>query len=242
MRDLRTYFLDAHSGFIAHDESLVREQTVGAGNGILGQRKKLSTSQAGGVFQAYDRLRPAEIITLDLRYDIERFIGLLLGGVVWASSDVASDADNEWSDPAVVDGHAYIGFTYDYLANPLGLARRGWEERPDFQHRQFRAGRQECVLRSSAVRTGRTRCGCLWRGRGRPTDRVGRYRGPRVDAWRDVPLRPAAYRHAAAQQLLVNFGTVELHAGRVVQNRAGGGGARMRAELHVGSPGTWKSG
>ena len=121
MRDLRTYYLDAHSGLIAHDESVVREQTVGAGNGIQGQRKKLSTSQAGGTFQAYDRLRPAEIITLDLRYDGGRFRDLLHGNVVWASSDVASDADNAWSDPAVVDGHAYLGFTYDYLAT-----RQGW--------------------------------------------------------------------------------------------------------------------
>ena len=117
MRDLRTYYLDAHSGFIAHDESAVREQSVGAGNGILGQRKKLSTSQAGGRYEAYDRLRPAEIITLDLRYDTEHFLDLLLRDVVWASSDVASDADNAWTDPAVVDGHAYLGFTYDYLAN-----------------------------------------------------------------------------------------------------------------------------
>ncbi len=121
MRDLRTYFLDAHSGFIVHDVSAVMEQTVGAGNGIQGQRKKLSTSQAGGTFQAYDRLRPAEIITLDLRYDVERVEGLIVGDVVWASSDVASDADNMWTDPAVVDGHAYIGFTYDYLAT-----RQGW--------------------------------------------------------------------------------------------------------------------
>ena len=121
MRDLRTYYLDAHTGRIAHAEDLVREQAVGAGNGILDQRKKLSTSQAGGVFQAYDRLRPAEIITLDLRYDVERFLGLLIREVTWASSDVASDADNEWSDPAVVDGHAYLGFTYDYLE-----ARQGW--------------------------------------------------------------------------------------------------------------------
>ena len=121
MRDLRTYYLDAHSGLIAHDESAVREQSVGAGTGIRGQRKKLSTSQAGGTFQAYDRLRPAEIITLDLRYDGGRFRDLLHGDVVWASSDVASDADNAWSDPAVVDGHAYVGFTYDYLAT-----RQSW--------------------------------------------------------------------------------------------------------------------
>ena len=121
MRDLRTYYLDAHGGFIAHDVSAVKEQNVGAGNGILGQRKKLSTSQSGGTFQAYDRLRPAEIITLDLRYDFERADDLLTGDVIWAAADVASDADNTWTDPAVVDGHAYIGLTYDYLAS-----RQGW--------------------------------------------------------------------------------------------------------------------
>ena len=116
LRDLRTYFLDAHGGFIAHDVSAVKAQSVGSGKGILGQRKKLSTSRAGGTYQAHDRLRPAEIITLDLRHDTERVEGLLLGDVIWASSDVASDADNTWTDPAVVDAHAYIGFTYDYLA------------------------------------------------------------------------------------------------------------------------------
>ena len=121
MRDLRTYYLDAHGGFIAHDVSAVKEQNVGAGNGILGQRKKLSTSRSGGTFQAYDRLRPAEIITLDLRYDTERVEALLVGDAVWASTDVASDADNTWTDPAVVDAHAYIGFMYDYLAT-----RQGW--------------------------------------------------------------------------------------------------------------------
>ena len=121
MRDLRTYFLDAHSGFIVHHEGAVREQSVGAGEGIQGQPKKISASRAGGAFQAYDRLRPAEIITLDLRYDRGRFGDLLHGDVVWASSDVASDADNAWDDPAVVDGHAYIGFTYDYLST-----RQGW--------------------------------------------------------------------------------------------------------------------
>ena len=42
-------------------------------------------------------------------------------GVPWRPSDVASDADNEWDDPAVVDGHVYMGFTYDYL-----VARHGW--------------------------------------------------------------------------------------------------------------------
>ena len=116
MRDLRTYFIDARSGSIAHTESMVREQTVGAGAGVRGQRKKLSTSQAGGRYEAYDRLRPAEILTLDMRYDEERLDELVTGEAVWTAGDLASDADNEWSDPAVVDGHAYVGFAYDYFA------------------------------------------------------------------------------------------------------------------------------
>ena len=40
MRDLRTYFLDARSGLVAHDVSAMRKQSVGAGNGIQGQRKR----------------------------------------------------------------------------------------------------------------------------------------------------------------------------------------------------------
>ena len=119
MADRRTYFLDAHSGRIAFDESNVYEQSasVGVGAGIQGQRKKLSTSEAGGQYQAYDRLRPAEILTLDMRHDFERVNFLIDDPAgVWLPSDVASDADNDWGDTAVVDAHAYEGFTYDYLA------------------------------------------------------------------------------------------------------------------------------
>ena len=121
MRDLRTYFLDAHSGSIAHDESMVHEQVVGSGPGIRGQQRKISTSQAGGRFEAIDRLRPAEIVTLDLRDNEDHMFDLISREAVWAPGDVASDADNVWGDPAVVDGHAYVGFTYDYLAT-----RQGW--------------------------------------------------------------------------------------------------------------------
>lgn len=119
MRDRQTWFLDAHSGRTVHVESEVDAQNtvaVGAGDGLNGDRKKVSASRAGGSFQAYDRLRPAEIVTLDLAYDEDRADSLLdPGGSVWRPSDVASDTDNEWDDPAVVDGHAHIGFTYDYL-------------------------------------------------------------------------------------------------------------------------------
>ena len=122
MTDRQTYYLDAHGGRIVHEESNVFEQSpsVGVGNGIRGQRKKLSTSSAGGQHQAYDRLRPAEIVTLDMRHDVERADLLIEAEAVWSPSDVASDADNDWGDTAVVDVHAYEGFTYDYLALEQG--------------------------------------------------------------------------------------------------------------------------
>ena len=118
MRDFHTYFVDAHSGAIVHVENEVDEQgAVGSGVGIQNDLKKVSVSPAGVGFQTYDRLRPAEIVTLDLRHDDAR-AGSLLDprGVRWVASDVAWDADNDWRDQAVVDAHAYGGFTYTALA------------------------------------------------------------------------------------------------------------------------------
>ena len=123
MRDFHTYFVDAHSGAIVHVENEVDEQgAVGSGVGIQNDLKKVSVSPAGAGFQTYDRLRPAEIVTLDLRHDDAR-AGSLLDprGVRWEASDVAWDADNDWRDQAVVGAHVYGGFTYDYL-----FAQQGW--------------------------------------------------------------------------------------------------------------------
>ena len=55
----------------------------------------MSTSAAGGGFEAYDRLRPAEIVTLDMRRDASRLDALLdPRGDTWVPSDIARDADN----------------------------------------------------------------------------------------------------------------------------------------------------
>ena len=123
MRDFRTYFVDAHSGAIVHVENEVDEQgAVGSGVGIQNDLKKVSVSPVGGGFQTYDRLRPAEIVTLDLRHADARVDSLLDSkGARWVASDVAWDADNDWRDPAVVGAHVYGGFTYDYL-----FAQQGW--------------------------------------------------------------------------------------------------------------------
>ena len=123
MRDFHTYFVDAHSGAIVHVENEVDEQgAVGSGVGIQNNLKKVSVSPIGGGFQTYDRLRPAEIVTLDLRHADARVDSLLdPRGARWVASDVAWDADNNWRDRAVVDAHVYGGFTYDYL-----FAQQGW--------------------------------------------------------------------------------------------------------------------
>lgn len=120
MDDYHEYALNAHTGAVEHRESLLYSQgAVGAGDGIAGVRKKVSSRRENGGFEAYDELRPAEIVTLDVNFN-DRRLDQLLEGSRW-SGDIASDDDNEWSDPAVVDAHVYTGFTYDYL-----LSRHGW--------------------------------------------------------------------------------------------------------------------
>ena len=122
MSDARTYFLDAGSGAIIWEIDERRTQdAVGTGTGIVGDRKKVSAMRSGGTFQARDRLRPGETVTLDVGYSAAQFDALLLPfGPGWTDSDVAADSDNVWEDPAVVDGHAHMGFTYDYLARQHG--------------------------------------------------------------------------------------------------------------------------
>ncbi|MCY4598671.1 MAG: hypothetical protein OXF27_01980, partial [Acidobacteria bacterium] len=132
MSDGRYYFADADDGRIIRAVNAFRTQSaVGAGSGFRGQRMKLSTTRAGTRFQARGRLRPAEIVTIDLRFNVDRFVRLLFGHIegglvpgvrVWRADDVASDADNDWDDAAVVEAHAHTGWTYDYL-----YSRHGWQ-------------------------------------------------------------------------------------------------------------------
>jgi thermolysin len=51
---------------------------------------------------------------------------VLDGGALFAS-DLATDTDNDWTDAAAVDAHAYIGWTYDYFFKRHG--RRGLDDR-----------------------------------------------------------------------------------------------------------------
>ena len=236
MRDLRTYFLDAHSGSIAHDESMVHEQVVGSGPGIRGQQRKISTSQAGGRYEAYDRLRPAEIVTLDLRDNEDHMFDLISRDVVWAPGDVASDADNVWSDPAVVDGHAYVGFTYDYLATRQGW--RGMDGRDGRIFSMVNIGRDTgnaFFFYPPAGPEGRGVLGFGDEMDGTPVTTADTVAHEFMHAVTHHAGR-TAHGRAADRQLQIHFGTVEIRARGVVQTRAASGGARMRAELHVGAP------
>ncbi len=132
MSDGYFYFADAADGGVLLRLNAVKQQSaVGAGADSQGDDRKLGTTQAGDRFQAHDRLRPAEVITLDVRFNFQRYQRLLVdhliemlppGEPVWTADDYATDADNEWDDPTVVEAQAFTGWTYDYFA-----ARHGWE-------------------------------------------------------------------------------------------------------------------
>ena len=133
MSDGYFYFADAADGSLLQRLNAVKEQqvAVGAGSGSQGNQRKLSTTHEDGRFQAHDRMRPAEVVTLDVRFNFQRYFRLLAdhlienlppGEPVWTADDYATDADNEWDDPTVVEAHAYTGWTYDYFS-----ARHGWE-------------------------------------------------------------------------------------------------------------------
>ena len=125
LASLRDIFIDAGTGETLFEASRVHHQGVGLGTGQLGDLRKMSTASMGGTFRTRDALRPAEIGTFDLAYDENRFLATLLAlfnGAPRPLLDLAADADNVWEDGVVVDVHAGMGWTYDYLATGLGWA------------------------------------------------------------------------------------------------------------------------
>ena len=122
--DIVGLFVDAATGDEVWRYTLIQRQSaVGTGTGVLGDRKKLSTRQASGVFLADDALRPPTLITYDLKGNFERVFQILDGDIAPAQSDIATDTDNTWTDGPNVDAHAGIGTTYDYFFQRFG--RRG---------------------------------------------------------------------------------------------------------------------
>jgi Zn-dependent metalloprotease len=99
MRDRRTHFIDAHSGDPVHRmDHTYTEAAVGFGAGITGEPQKLSTWHTEGSYQSWDRLRPAELVTLDAENDLLTGFLLTIPSPAWLDS-VGRDDDNEWPNP-----------------------------------------------------------------------------------------------------------------------------------------------
>ena len=62
-----------------------------------------------------------------MKGNLTRLTSILNGVTAPAAGDIASDADNDWTDPTVVDAHVYAGWYYDFLFKRFG--RRGSDGR-----------------------------------------------------------------------------------------------------------------
>ena len=98
----------------------MQTQQVGVGTGALGDTKKMSTTPVAGGFRAHDQLRPAPIRTFDTRGSETVLNRLLQPPGPTVDSDFSVDADNAWSNPAVVDTHVHSGWMEDYLFKQFG--------------------------------------------------------------------------------------------------------------------------
>ncbi len=121
-------FIDAISGAELLRYSEIQTQSaVGTGQGLVGGTKKMSVRSSAGAFVADDRLRPPMLTTYDLRGNLLRADSVIFESAPLFPSDLATDSDNQWTDIAAVDAHAYVGWTYDYYFKRHG--RRGLDNR-----------------------------------------------------------------------------------------------------------------
>jgi thermolysin len=118
------YFIDADNGSLVLTlDAAQRQDAVGQGTGVLGDTKKMSVTQVTGGFQAADLKRPPVLRTYDMKENVNRMINILNFVEPILVSDRAADSDNNWTDVAAVDAHAYSGYVYDYFFKRHG--RRG---------------------------------------------------------------------------------------------------------------------
>jgi len=113
-------FVDAHTGAeLLRYSDIQTQSAVGTGQGVLGDTKKLSVYQQSGVYLAFDSHRPPVLSTYDMRGNLAR-AKQVLNGAPLSNSELASDTDNVWTDPAVVDAHVHAGWTYDFYFKRFG--------------------------------------------------------------------------------------------------------------------------
>jgi bacillolysin len=124
---IREVYVNAGSGDIVLSLNGIHAQmTIGQGNTIFGTLRKMSTNQTSSTYEAVDKLRPAEAFTLAFPGTPSRF-NAFLNTLDLFNSDVATDADNLWTDGPTVDAHVYQGWVYDYYFKRFG--RRGMDDR-----------------------------------------------------------------------------------------------------------------
>jgi Zn-dependent metalloprotease len=121
--EVRQILLDAATGAVLREYSDLRTQAAGLGTGVLGDRKKVSVATGGAGYTTTDRLRPPLISTYDFRFNVNRLILFLNADTSpsnLTAADLGTDADNVWTDGALVDAHVYAGYTYDYYYKRFG--------------------------------------------------------------------------------------------------------------------------
>lgn len=132
--DVTVYFIDAHTGEVVFQYSDLKTQAaVGKATGVLGDTKKISTERRAVEFRAIDGLRPPMIeqaayggtTTFDMRRDLGR-TNLIVQGRVPGDANIATDADNDWTERSVGDAHIYAGWVTDYLFKRFN--RRGLDD------------------------------------------------------------------------------------------------------------------
>jgi thermolysin len=142
--DVRQMFLDASTGEVLREYSDIQKQVAGTGTGVLGDPEKVSVSPGGAGFTTSDRLRPPAISTYDFRFNLNRLILFLNADGSpsnFTAADLGTDADNVWTDGALVDAHVFAGFTYDYYYKRFG--RRGLDNANIAMHSVTHALRRE---------------------------------------------------------------------------------------------------
>ena len=118
--DIRDVAIDAHTGALLYSRSTIEHvNTIGKGTGVIGDTQKMSVNSTSSTYQAIDGLRPAPTFTLTFPGTASRLNQFLATGLLF-NSDIATDSDNVWTDPAVVDAHVYQGFVYDYYFKRQG--------------------------------------------------------------------------------------------------------------------------
>lgn len=125
-------FIDANSGaeLLRYSELHTQQPAIGLGTGALGDPKKLSTLFDQGTFFAFDMHRPPVIQTYDMRGNLARAKEAEIFGL--SASETAQDSDNTWVDPAIVDAHVHVSWTYDYFFKRFGRTGLDGRDQPIF--------------------------------------------------------------------------------------------------------------